>query len=89
MKRKTIYTDEAIGTPEIIDDFLPAPEDLVFREDNVKVTLALSKRSVDFFKQEARLHHTQYQKMIRHLLDAYADVHRRETRSSKRSRSRQ
>jgi hypothetical protein len=40
-----------------------------------KVTIALSKRSVDFFKREARLHGTQYQRMIRALLDRYADAH--------------
>jgi len=38
-------------------------------------TLALSKRSVEFFKREAAKHHTQYQRMIRRLLDAYAEHH--------------
>ena len=52
-----------------------APEDLVFRDEGVKITLALSKRSVDFFKQEAAKHNTQYQRMIRRLLDAYAEHH--------------
>jgi len=31
----------------------------------------LSKASVEFFKEEARKHKTQYQKMIRRLLDEY------------------
>jgi hypothetical protein len=35
-------------------DFLPPPEELVFKEDNVKVTLGLSNRSVEFFKREAK-----------------------------------
>jgi hypothetical protein len=35
----------------------------------------LSKRSVEFFKSEARKHHTQYQRMIRRLLDAYTEHH--------------
>lgn len=67
----------------VVRDFLPAPEDLVFRDEGVKVTIALSKRSVDFFKGEARKHNTQYQRMIRRLLDAYAEHHttRRTTRS--------
>jgi hypothetical protein len=30
---------------------------------------------VDFFKNEARKHNTQYQRMIRRLLDAYAEHH--------------
>jgi predicted DNA binding CopG/RHH family protein len=46
---------------------------LVFREEAVKVTIALSKRSVEFFKTEARRHNIQYQKMIRRLLDRYAE----------------
>ena len=45
----------------------------MFREEGVKVTLALSKRSVEFFKHEAAKHNTQYQRMIRRLLDAYAE----------------
>jgi len=69
------YTDEPLGDVRMVDDFLPSPEDLVFKEDNVKITLGLSKRSVEFFKREAKKHHTQYQKMIRRLLDLYAARH--------------
>jgi len=77
MSAKIKYTDEPLGSPKVIPDFLPAPEDLVFREEGVKVTLALSKRSVEFFKREATKHNTQYQRMIRRLLDAYAEHHTR------------
>jgi predicted DNA binding CopG/RHH family protein len=59
----------------VVPDFLPPPEDLVFREENIKVTLTPSKRSVEFVKREAATHHTQYQRMIRRLLDAYAKHH--------------
>ena len=72
---KIRYTDEPLGKSRVVPDFLPAPEDLVFREDGVKVTLALTKRSVEFFKREAAKHHTQYQRMISRLLDAYAEHH--------------
>lgn len=41
----------------------------------VDLTLALSKRNVEFHKGEARKHHTQYQRMIRRLLDAYPGHH--------------
>ena len=51
-----------------VHDFLPPPKDLVFKQEGVKVTIALSKRSVDFFKGEARKHRTPYQRMIRRLL---------------------
>ena len=77
MSAKIKYTDEPMGRPTVVPDFLPAPEDLVFREEGVKVTLALSKRSVEFIKREATKHNTQYQRMIRRLLDAYAEHHAR------------
>ena len=72
MKKKIDYTDEPIGAVKVVQDFLPSPDKLVFREDTVKVTMALSRDSVEFFKQEARKHHTSYQTMIRRLLDLYA-----------------
>lgn len=74
-RTKINYTDEPLGQVRIVDDFLPSPEELVFKEDNVKVTITLSKSSIDFFKKEAEKHHTQYQKMIRKLLDIYAEHH--------------
>jgi predicted DNA binding CopG/RHH family protein len=74
MSGKIKYTDEPIGEIRIIQDFLPSPSELAFREEGVKVTLALSKKSVEFFKAEASRHHTQYQRMIRRLLDAYVDT---------------
>jgi len=71
MKKKIEYTDEPLGDLRIIDDFLPPPEQLAFKEETVKITISLSKVSVDFFKREAMEHNTQYQKMIRRLLDHY------------------
>jgi hypothetical protein len=71
MRKKGEYSDEPIGRLQIVKDFLPRPEELVFKEDNVKVTLSLSRESVDFFKAEAKRNRTQYQKMIRRLLDIY------------------
>ncbi len=84
------YTDEPLGDLKVIPDFLPSPEELAFREEGVKVTIALSKRSIDFFKREAAKHGTQYQRMIRRLLDSYARYHsgpvtNRSTRSRGRS----
>ncbi len=77
MKTKIKYTDEPLGKLKIVDDFLPPPEKLVFKEDNVKVTITLSKSSVDFFKKEAKKQHVQYQKMIRRLLDLYTIHHQK------------
>ncbi|MDO8931866.1 MAG: hypothetical protein Q7U97_05690 [Rhodocyclaceae bacterium] len=71
---KIKYTDEPLGKVQVVPDFLPSPAELAFREEGVKVTLALSRKSVEFFKSEATKHHTQYQRMIRRLIDAYVDA---------------
>jgi hypothetical protein len=72
MSRRIKYTDEPIEAV-VVPDFLPPPDQLVLNEEGVKVTLSLSRRSVDFFKAAARRNHTSYQRMIRRLLDRYAD----------------
>ena len=88
MSEKTRYTDEPLGNPKVVPDFLPLPEDLAFRDEGVKVTIALSKRSVEFFKREALKHNTQYQRMIRRLLDAYAEHHARRSLTARSTRTR-
>ena len=76
MKKHSIkYTHGPVGKVKIISDFLPSPEDLVLKEDVVKVTLSLTKASIDFFKKEAESHNTHYQKLIRALLDQYTDYY--------------
>ncbi len=75
MKKKTKYAGdkgEIVGRLHPIPDFLPSPEELAKEEKTVKVTIALSERSVAYFKHEAEAHGTSYQKMIRRLVDIYA-----------------
>jgi predicted DNA binding CopG/RHH family protein len=71
MKSKIKYSDEPMGELKIVEDFLPSPDQLVLREDKVKVTISLSKGSVEFFKKEAKKQRTSYQKMIRRVIDFY------------------
>lgn len=71
IRKKNKYTDEPMNNVEVIADFLPPPEALAFKEETVKITIAFSKSSVDFFKQKAESHRTPYQKMIRRLVDEY------------------
>jgi predicted DNA binding CopG/RHH family protein len=61
------------GRMQEVEDFLPSPEDLVFKEepDMVKVTLSLHKETVDFFKGQAERLDAPYQRMIRNLLNEY------------------
>ncbi len=72
MKKRLKYTNERIGEIEVVRDFLPRPEELALKEINVKVTLNLSKSSIDFFKEVAKKNGSQYQKVIRNLLDQYS-----------------
>jgi hypothetical protein len=75
MKKKIRYKDEPIEVGPLLDDFLPAPKDLVPKEELIKVTLTLSKSSVTFFKDRAKKHHTKYQRMIRGVVDGYAELY--------------
>lgn len=79
MKQKIKYSDEPLDEVRIVEDFLSSPENLVFRDETVKITIALSRQSVEFFKQIAKKHRTQYQKLIRRLLDEYAVRHKNAT----------
>jgi predicted DNA binding CopG/RHH family protein len=87
MNAKINYTNESLGRIQVVPDFLPSPAELPFREEGVKVTLALSKKSIGFFKSEATKHRTQYQRMIRRLIDAYVDGQVLSQRSSGRAKS--
>ena len=71
MSRQIQYTDEPIGDFKVVADFLPSPDELRLKNENTKITISLSKESVDFFKQAAAKNHMQYQKMIRQLLNEY------------------
>ncbi|MCL4862730.1 MAG: hypothetical protein KJZ93_25180 [Caldilineaceae bacterium] len=56
---------------EIVTDFLPRPEELVFRPKGKKVTITLSDESIAYFKTQADKLGTSYQRMIRNLIDEY------------------
>jgi predicted DNA binding CopG/RHH family protein len=72
MKNRTRYTDEPMGELKVVKDFLPPPDQLALKEDNVKVTISLKKSSIDFFKEQAKKNRTSYQRMIREVVDWYA-----------------
>lgn len=82
MKRFSGYTDEPLGRIRIIKDFLPPPDQLILKDDGVKVTISLSRRSVDFFKAYAKKAKIPYQRMIRRVLDEYAGHYSSKARRS-------
>ena len=78
MKRKIKYgkapadVAAALVVSEPVQDFLPRPENLVFKEEAIKVTLSLGKESVAFSKRKAKENHVPYQNMIKKVVDLYA-----------------
>ena len=73
MNKKIKYSKGEIGEVERVSDFLPEPKNLILKDDSVKVTISLSKDSVNFFKNQASKYHIPYQKMIKALLNEYAN----------------
>ncbi len=71
MNKPIKYTDEPMGDFKAVADFLPSPDELKIKNENTKITISLSKESIDFFKAAAEKNDMQYQKMIRQLLDEY------------------
>ena len=88
MIKRIRYTDEPLGRMRVVADFLPPPAALVPREDTEKVTIVLSRRSVEFFRREAKRYGTQYQRMIRALLDRYAAAHTTSSKTVERTEPR-
>jgi predicted DNA binding CopG/RHH family protein len=77
MKNKIKYTEGPMGELRVIEDFIPSPDQLALKEENVKITISLKKSSVEFFKREAKKHRTSYQRMIRQVIDWYASHYRK------------
>jgi len=71
-KNKKMNPDMPQGKLTEVTDFLPPPSQIIFPTTKERVTMELTASTVQFFKAQARKHHTKYQTMIRHLLDRYA-----------------
>ena len=71
MRKIRKYRNMPKGDLTRVRDFLPPPQKLVMPQETIKVTIALNKSSVDFFKEQAKENHAKYQKMIRNLLERY------------------
>ena len=73
--KKVKYGDMPIGKIKVVKDFLPPPDQLVMPDETVKVTLSLTKSSLDFFKRKAQKQGTKYQRMIREVVDRYTKIY--------------
>ena len=82
MKKKITYTDEPMRL-RVIKDTLPSPEELMRSEEKQRVTLELTKTSLNFFKKIAQKNNASYQVMIRRLVDFYAGSEFKNSKFSK------
>ena len=73
IKNDTNVDTGTFGKMQLIQDFLPDPKDLSFKEgpEMTKITISLNKDTVSFFKAEAKRLGTPYQRMVRNLLNQY------------------
>lgn len=73
MKKTTI---KEVSLPrkkeKVTNDFFLCPATLAAKDDTVKVTLMLTRASIEYFKKTAEEHDTCYQALMRSLLDEYA-----------------
>lgn len=78
MKKRTKYEEapadisKSILQEEVIRDMLPPPDKLVFKEENERITINLSRTSLEFFRKKAAEMNIPYQRMIKQVLDIYS-----------------
>ena len=75
MNKKYRDHNMPVGKLTKINDDLPPPSELAKPIQAVRITIQVSKSSVDYFKKNARKYHTKYQSMIREVLDTYVSRH--------------
>lgn len=73
IKNNKKNSDEPIGHLTRIDDTLPSPEELFIPDEKVKITIALDRETLAFFKSRSKKNGVKYQKMIREILKKYAE----------------
>ncbi|MDJ0845864.1 hypothetical protein [Crocosphaera sp.] len=72
MNNKITYTDEPMELGEVVEDFLPSPEELIAKKNKLKVTLELTEETICFLKAEAAKQQKSYQEIISVLVNQYA-----------------
>lgn len=85
VRKKVVHPEQPIGSLTPVADFLPSPQELAGAQPMVKVTLAIDRFSLDYFKTTAKRFGGKYQRMMREILRSYARHH---GQSNKRSAER-
>ncbi len=71
MNKKVHDPNMPVGKLTRVVDDLPPPSELAKPLQGVRITIIVSKSSVEYFKTNARKYHTKYQRMMREVLDSY------------------
>lgn len=71
-KNAPLKMRRAIKKSEIVEDFLPDPAKLTENLEKQKITINLSKNSVEKFKKYAKKNGVKYQTLISSVIDAYS-----------------
>lgn len=75
-RAKTIGSDKAPLNSKIIKEDLSTLKELARLDETEKISIYLSKDSLDYFKKQSIKYDMPYQKMIRQLLDEYVKFNR-------------
>ena len=76
---KNIYSNpeksvgNALESAVVIEDFLPAPAELIRKNAKEKITISIDSDCIQFFKKEAKKNNTKYQTMMNEVLSQYAN----------------
>lgn len=76
MKKKMEY-DLPVGKLTQVADFLPPPNELFPKEESIKITLSVDSNTLRFFKSAAKDTGTKYQRMMRAVLNGYANRYKK------------
>lgn len=76
--KKTKYSNEPIKLGKRVHDFLPSPAEIALREKTARVTINLNEASLKIFKKEASRLGVPYQRLLRTVVDLYAQNYMKE-----------
>ncbi len=77
MKKRTVDPDFPSENAVEIPNFLPPPEELAKAKTKVIITIGLDAETISFFKKQAAKRGKKYQKMIREVLERYAQYYQK------------
>lgn len=75
MNNKITYTDENLEFGEIVEDFLPHPNELILKQKKVKIFMELTEENILFLQREATKKNISDQGLIELIINEYINNH--------------